>query len=105
MGCSVLADDEPRESRDLDVLARLRRQLGAKVPDRLALVAVGADVLLLEEGHLLRPLRELNLDDLVAPLLRLAVLASLRLVPAALRLARVFGNLARRDVHGRRRRS
>src|SRR3954468_361121 len=53
------ANLEPREALDDDVLAGLRRQLGAQLLDRLAAVLVRVDVLLLEQHDLLEPLVDL----------------------------------------------
>ena len=47
----LLADREAGEARDLDVLAGLRGEIGAQLLDRLALVPVGADVLLARAGR------------------------------------------------------
>ena len=57
---------EAREAADDDVLAGLRRELGAQLLDRLAVVLVGVDVLLVEQHDLLDPLAQLALDDLRA---------------------------------------
>src|SRR3954454_782769 len=63
------ANLEPREALDDDVLAGLRRQLGAEVLDRLAAVLVGVDVLLSEEHDLLEPLVDLALRGALARVL------------------------------------
>src|SRR3977135_2706533 len=56
---------EAREARDADVLAGLRGDLGLQVLDRLALVALLVEVLLVEQDELGCPLAELALDDLL----------------------------------------
>src|SRR5450755_1558525 len=64
------ADREPGEAADDDVLARLRREGGAQLIDRLALVLVLVDVLLAQQDDLVEPLVELALHDALAHILR-----------------------------------
>src|SRR4051812_38701631 len=63
------ANLEPGEALDHDVLAGLRRELGAQLLDRLPAMLVGIDVLLLEEHDLLEPLAQLALRRALARLL------------------------------------
>src|SRR3954447_1166697 len=93
----VFANGEACEACDLDVLAGLRSELGAELLDRLARVAVGVDVRLLEQSDLLRPLRKLAVDDPPDHFVGLALLAGLRLVDGAFSLAGLLGDLLRRD--------
>src|SRR5215213_7239982 len=86
---ALFADYKPGETRDADVLAGFRCDFRAEVLDRLAVVGVRAHVLLLQEGDLLRPLRQLSLDDLPHDVVGLALLAGLRLEHPALGLAHV----------------
>src|SRR3954452_15695071 len=65
----LLADREAREPPDDDVLARLRRELGADLLDRLAVVLVRVDVRLLEQHDLLEPLVDLALGGALARVL------------------------------------
>src|SRR4051794_6624078 len=81
----LLAELEAGEAGDAHVLAGLRGDLGAKLLDRLALVAVRANVLLLEQGDLLGPLAELPLDDLLDDVVGLALLTCLGLEDLPLR--------------------
>src|SRR3954453_15526885 len=74
---ALLAHHEPGETRDAHVLARLGRDLRPQVLDRLALVAVRAHMLLLEQRDLLRPLLELALDDPLDDVVGLAILTGL----------------------------
>src|SRR5215211_1818165 len=90
-----LSHQEAGEACDPDVLAGPRGELGAQLLDRLALVAVGAHVLLVEQRDLLPPLVELAGDDLVDDLVGLALLPRLGLEHLALRLA-----ILRRDLLG-----
>src|SRR6266508_1437708 len=60
----ILADLEAGEARDPHVLAGLRRHLGDQVADRLPLVALLVEVLLVEQDQLRGPLLQLALDDL-----------------------------------------
>src|SRR3954468_15986469 len=71
LGIGLLADGEADEALDDHVLARLGREVGAQLLDRLAVVLVAVDVLLVEEHDLLVPALELALDDLGADVLRL----------------------------------
>src|SRR6188472_3158624 len=59
----LFPDTEADEPADDDVLAGLGRELGAELLDRLALVAVGVDVGLVEEHVLLQPLAPAALGD------------------------------------------
>src|SRR6266542_4445572 len=65
------ADREAGEAPDDHVLPELSGQLGTDLVDRLAVVAVGVDVRLAEQGDLLEPLAQLALGDLAAYLLGL----------------------------------
>src|SRR3954447_2787014 len=76
----LLAHLEADEAADDDVLARLRGGGGAQVLDRLPVVLVAVDVLLLEQHALLEPLAQLALGDLRADVLGL-VLGLLRVDP------------------------
>src|SRR3981189_527852 len=64
-------DGEPGEALDHDVLARLGREVAAQLLDRLAVVLVAVDVLLVEQHDLAEPLLQLALDDLGPDVLRL----------------------------------
>src|SRR5215213_5758638 len=82
---ALLADREPDEAADADVLAGLGRQLVLQLLDRLALVPVRVDVRLVEEDDLLVPLAQLALDDPRADVLGLVgglLLEDLRLALA-----------------------
>src|SRR5690349_22119650 len=68
---SLLPDLEAGEAADDDVLAGLRAELGAQLLDRLGVVLVGVDVLLVEQHDLLHPLAQLALGDLRAHVLGL----------------------------------
>src|SRR4051812_481565 len=70
-GNRLLADGEADEPLDDDVLARLGREVGAQLLDRLAVVLVAVDVLLVEQDDVLVPGLELALDDLGPDVLRL----------------------------------
>src|SRR5215213_4379214 len=96
---ALLADREPDEAADADVLAGLGRQLVLQLLDRLALVPVRVDVRLVEEDDLLVPLAQLALDDLRADVLGLVgglLLEDLRLALAVLRRDLVLADVARR---------
>src|SRR5215207_4230583 len=66
-----VTDGEPGEPPDDHVLARLGGELGAQGLDRLALVLVGVDVLLVEQDDLREPLAHPPLGDPRAHVLRL----------------------------------
>src|SRR4029079_7386388 len=93
------------EARDPDVLTRLRGELGTQLLDRLALVASRANVLLLQQCHLLGPLRELAVDDLVDHLRGLALLARRGLEQRSLGVPNLVRDLLRRDIDRRRARA
>src|SRR3954453_202516 len=99
---ALFPDHKPGEAGDPYVLAGLRRDLGAQLLDGLAVIGIGAHVLLLEQRGLLRPLLELSVDDLRHDVVGLALLASLRLEHPALRLAGLLGYLFRGDDQWRR---
>src|SRR5436190_3302721 len=101
---SFLADREAGEAGDADVLTRLRGELGPERLDRLPLVAIGSNVLLLEQRDLPGPLRELAVDDPLDDGVGLSLLARLRLEHEALGLPDLLGDLIRGHVRGRRRR-
>src|SRR5438093_11157278 len=63
-GSRLLTHFEAGEPADHDVLAGLCAQLRAELLDRLAVVLVRVDVLLVEEDDLLHPLAQLALGDL-----------------------------------------
>src|SRR3977135_3706343 len=67
----LLADREAGEPLDDDVLAGLGREGGAQLLNRLAVVLVAVDVLLVEQDDVLVPGLELALDDLGPDVLRL----------------------------------
>src|SRR3954451_2974177 len=92
----LFAHAEPHEAADDDVLARPGRQLGAQVLDRLAVVAVGVDVRLVEQHVLLEPLAPAALGDLRAHLLGLV--GGLLLVDPQLGLLDLVGHLVLGDV-------
>src|SRR3954453_5716404 len=103
----LLANLEPGEALDDDVLAGLGRQLGAQLLDGLAVVLVGVDVLLAQEDDLVEPLAELALRGALAGLLGPVLPLAGR--DAQLLVARVVGDLLlgdplrvsqRRDVEG-----
>src|SRR5829696_4393095 len=89
---------EAREAGDAYVLARLGRDLGAQVLDRLALVLLLVEVLLIEEDELGGPLLQLPLDDLLHDVVRLAVGLRLILQDAALVRHLLLGDVVQRDV-------
>src|SRR5215216_4082302 len=95
-------DGEAREAADHDVLAGGPGELGAELLDRLAVVLVGVDVLLLEQHDLLHPLAQLALGDLGADVLRLV--GGLLLEDAQLGLLVGLRDLLLGDVADRRRR-
>src|SRR5918996_1161910 len=64
---------EAGEAGDPDVLAGLGCDFGAQVLDRLALVELLVEVLLVEQRDLGRPFLELSADDLLDHLLRLSI--------------------------------
>src|SRR3712207_2249184 len=91
----LLADGEAGEAADADVLAGLRGDLVLQLLDRLALVLVLVDVLLVEEDDLLHPLAQLALDDPRADVLGLVgglLLEDLRLAVAGGRVDVVLGD-------------
>src|SRR3954452_5530506 len=90
---SVLADPEVGDASHANVLTGLRGELLAQLLDRLFLVLVGVDVLLLEQRDLASPFRHLTLDDLLHDIVGLALLARLCLEDAALGLALLLGDL------------
>src|SRR5919109_1019098 len=70
--CTLLGSDrEAGEAADDDVLTGRARERGAELLDRLALVLVGVDVLLVEQHDLLHPLAQFALGDLRADVLGL----------------------------------
>src|SRR6476646_820863 len=101
---TLFANPEVGEAGDADVLAGLRRQLLAQLLDRLRLVLLGVDVLLVEQRRFRRPLGELAIDDLFDHVVGLAVLARLLLEDPLLRLALLRRDLLGRDVARRGRR-
>src|SRR3954470_3496003 len=98
---ALFPDHKPGEARDPHVLAGPRRDLRTQFLDRLALVGVGANVLLLEKRDLLRPLLKLPIDDLSNDVVRLALLASLGLEDPALSLPSLVWDLVRGHHRGR----
>src|SRR5215216_4086229 len=100
----LFAHHETREAGDADVLAGLRRNLCPQLLEGLAVVAVGAHMLLLEERDLLAPLRQLSLDDLLDDVVGLALFAGLGLEDTALGVGLRIGDLVGRDDEWRRRR-
>src|SRR5215217_8228190 len=94
-------DGEAREAADHDVLAGGPGELGAELLDRLAVVLVGVDVLLLEQHDLLHPLAQLALGDLGADVLRLV--GGLLLEDAQLGLLVGLGDVLLGDETDRRR--
>src|SRR5918994_4093911 len=97
---ALSADLEAGEAGDADVLAGLRGDLGAEILDRLALVALLVEVLLIEQDDLGGPLLELPFDDLLDDVVGLAVLLGLLGEDAALVLAILLGDLVEGDVLG-----
>src|SRR4051812_10636036 len=89
---------EAREAGDSNVLARLGRDLGAQILDRLALVLVLVEVLLIEQDELGGPLLQLAVDDLLDDALGLAVGLRLLLEDAPLVGDVVLWNVLERDV-------
>src|SRR4051794_29853009 len=67
----LLPDGETDEALDDDVLAGLGGEVGAQLLDRLAVVLVAVDVLLVEQDDVLVPGLELALDDLGPDVVRL----------------------------------
>src|ERR1700744_2301775 len=61
--CLLVSDAEVGEAGDADVLAGFRGQLLAQLLDRLRVVFLGVDVLLIEQRHFRGPFFELTLDD------------------------------------------
>src|SRR3954452_13164314 len=94
----LLSHLEAREAGDPDVLAGLGRDLGAQVLDRLALVLVLVEVLLIEQDELGGPLLQLAVDDLLDDVLGLAVGLRLLLEDAPLVGDLVLGDVLERDV-------
>src|SRR3954451_14482399 len=84
----LVADLEAREAADDHVLSGLRAELCPKLLDRLAVVLVGVDVLLVEQHDLLHPLAQLALGDLWAHVLGLV--GGLLLEDAQLSLLRLL---------------
>src|SRR5512132_3353920 len=80
-------DPEVGKARDAHVLAGLVDDVLPHLLDRLALVLVDVDVLLLEQRHRLLPLGELSADDPLDDLVGLSVLARRLLEHPPLRLA------------------
>src|SRR5215218_4374251 len=91
---------EAREAGDPDVLAGLRRDLDAQVRDRLPLVALLVEVLLVEQSDLRCPLADLSIDDLLDHVLRLAVRPRPLLEDGALPRNVLLGNVLEGDVLG-----
>src|SRR4051794_7719224 len=87
----LLANLEPGEALDDDVLAGLGRQLGAQLLDGLAVVLVGVDVRLAQQDDLVEPLAELALRGAFAGLL--GHVLHLAGGDAQLLVARVVGHL------------
>src|SRR5215207_1479414 len=94
-------DREAGEAADDDVLAGRAGELGAQLLDRLAVVLVGIDVLLLEQHDLFHPLAKLALGDLGADVLRLV--GGLLLEHAQLGLLVVLRDVLLGDVAHHRR--
>src|SRR5215217_2452085 len=92
-GSGSVANGEPREAADHDVLARLGGERGADLLDRAAFVLLAVDVRLLEQHDLLEPGVDLALDDVRANVVRLV--GELLLGDAGLAL----DLLARHPVH------
>src|SRR5215217_3486145 len=91
---------EAREAGDADVLAGLGGDLRAQVLDRLALVALLVEVLLVEQDKLGGPLAKLALDDLLHHVLGLAVGPRPLLQDAALAGDVLLGDVLEGDVLG-----
>src|ERR1044072_9711405 len=70
-GSGSVANGEPREAADHDVLARLGGERGADLLDRLAVVLLAVDVRLLEQDDLLEPGVDLASDDVRPDVVRL----------------------------------
>src|ERR687898_1195004 len=94
----LLSHLEAGEARDPDVLAGLGGELGAQVLDRLALVALLVEVLLIEQDLLGGPLAQLPLDDLLDHLVGLSVRPGLLLEDLALPLTVLLGDVLEGDV-------
>src|SRR5207342_1237009 len=86
------------EASEADVLARLGRDLRAQVLDRLALVLVLVEVLLVQKDDLRCPLLDLAVDDLGDDVVGLAVLLRRLLQDPALVGDVLFRNVIERDV-------
>src|SRR5215213_3943700 len=95
-------DREAGEAADDDVLAGRAGELGAQLLDRLAVVLVGVDVLLLEQHDLLHPLAQLALRDLRPDVVGLV--GRLLLEHAQLGLLVLLGDVLLGDEADRRRR-
>src|SRR5918995_1960561 len=102
---SLLPDLEPGEARDRHVLPRARGDVRTQLLDRLALVAIGVDVLLLEQRDLALPLGQLSADDLLHDLVGLAVLAGAPFEHLAFRLPGRVRDFLLRHVERPRRRT
>src|SRR3954451_14214697 len=98
---SLLPDREADEALDDDVLAGLGREGGAQLLDRLAVVLVAVDVLLVEQDDLLVPGLQLALDDFGPDVLRLV--GGLLLEDAGLAVLVLLGDLVLGDVRRLRR--
>src|SRR5919198_3806783 len=100
----LLAHYESGEPRNAHVLAGPGGELRAQLLDRLALVAVRAHVLLVEQGDVLSPFGELPVDDPLDEVVGFSLPAGLRLQHPALRLPHLLGDVVGGEEDRRRRR-
>src|SRR5215217_6609572 len=101
-GSGSVANGEPREAADHDVLARLGGKRGADLLDRAAFVLLAVDVRLLEQHDLLEPGVDLASDDVRADVVRLVGELLLRDARLALALLGRHAVLVDRDRRRRR---
>src|SRR5438067_3340183 len=93
-----VAHDKAGEAADDDVLARLCREVRAELLDRLPVVLLAVDVLLVEQDPVLHPLLDLPLLDPAADVLGLALGLGLLLVHAHLGVFGLLRDLVLGDV-------
>src|SRR5918994_535943 len=100
----LLPDLEPAEAGDSHILSRLGGDVGDHLLDRLGLVLLDVEVLLLQQRALGAPLFELALDDLLDDVVGLALLLGLLGEDLAFATLLVGGDVLGGDVAGVHRR-